>query len=141
MGLDREFSYLRLKAAMHAILRGAKYYATNDDITLPAAGELWPGAGTMVAAINAAVGRFPEKIFGKPSPVAINLILETYNVSPTEVLIVGDRFETDIASGNAAHTDTLLVLTGIATRAEVPKQSEAMSPTFVLDSAADILDR
>ena len=138
VGLDREFSYPRLKAAMHAILRGAKFYATNDDITLPVADELWPGAGTMVAAIATAVGHRPEKVFGKPSPAAIDLILQQYNINPKQVLTVGDRFETDIAAGNAANTDTLLVLTGVATRAEISKQLKATRPTFVLDSAAEI---
>ncbi len=139
VGLDREFSYARLRAAMQAILHGANFYATNEDITWPMAEELWPGAGTMVAAITTAVGRRPEKVFGKPSPAAIDLILQQYKLSPKEVLSVGDRFETDIAAGNAAHTDTLLVLTGIGTRAEVSKQPKATKPTFVLDSAADIL--
>ncbi len=138
-GLDREFSYTRLKAAMQAILRGANFYATNEDITWPMAEELWPGAGTMVAAIATAVGRRPEMVFGKPSPAAIDLILQQYKLSPIEVLSVGDRFETDMAAGNAAHADTLLVLTGIATRAEVAKQPKATRPTYVLDSAADIL--
>ncbi len=139
VGLDREFSYARLRAAMQAILRGASFYATNEDITWPMAEELWPGAGTMVAAIATAVGRRPEKVFGKPSPAAIDLILQQYRLSPKEVLSVGDRFETDIAAGNAAHTDTLLVLTGIGTRAEVDKQPKATRPTYVLDSAAEIL--
>ncbi len=139
VGLDREFSYARLRAAMQAILRGASFYATNEDITWPMAKELWPGAGTMVAAIATAVGRRPEKVFGKPSPAAIDLILQQYKLAPKEVLSVGDRFETDMAAGNAAHTDTLLVLTGIATSAEVAKQPKATRPMFVLDSAADIL--
>ncbi len=139
VGLDREFSYARLRAAMQAILRGASFYATNEDVTWPMAKELWPGAGTMVAAIATAVGRRPEKVFGKPSPAAIDLILQQYSLSPIEVLSVGDRFETDIAAGNAAHTDTLLVLTGIGTLAEVAKQPKATRPTFVLDSAAEIL--
>ncbi len=138
-GLDREFTYTRLKAAMHAILRGANFYATNEDITWPMAEELWPGAGTMVAAIATAVGRRPEKVFGKPSAAAIDLILQQYKLSPKDVLSVGDRFETDMAAGNAAHTDTLLVLTGIGTRVEVSKQPKATRPTYVLDSAADIL--
>ncbi len=139
VGLDREFTYPRLKAAMQAIIHGASCYATNDDATLPVANGVWPGAGTMVAAISTAVGCRPEKVFGKPSPVAIDLILKQYNISPEQAISVGDRFETDIAAGNAAHTDTLLVLTGIGTRAEVAKQPVATRPTFVLDSAANIL--
>ena len=138
-GLDRNFSYTRLKAAMHAILHGADFYATNEDNTLPMENELWPGSGAIVAAITTAIGQRPKKVFGKPSPAAIELILEQYKLSPKEVLLVGDRFETDIAAGHAAHVDTLLVLTGVATRAEIFKQPNALRPTYILDSAADIL--
>src|SRR5271157_528592 len=135
-GLDRAFTYDRLKAAVHAIMRGAEYYATNEDVTLPMPGLPWPGAGTMVAAITTAVGRRPAQVFGKPAPDGINLILRKLGFTAPESLTVGARFDTDIAAGNAAGTDTLLVLTGIGKEEEVDIQPEISRPKFVLNSIA-----
>jgi 4-nitrophenyl phosphatase len=137
-GLDRAFTYDRLKAAAHTIMQGAEFYATNEDVTLPMPDLPWPGAGTMVAAISTATGRRPAQVFGKPAPDGINLILRKLGFSAGETLTVGDRFDTDIASGVAAGTDTLLVLTGIGKQEEVDLQSEISYPTFVLNSLADI---
>lgn len=138
-GWDRQFTYDRLKGAMHAVLQGAEYFATNADNTLPMPGLPWPGAGTIVAAISTAIGRRPARVFGKPAPDGIHLILRQYSVAAGETLTVGDRFDTDIAAGNAAGTDTLLVLTGIGTRKEVDLQPASCHPTFVLDSIANIV--
>ena len=111
VGLDRDLTYERLRDAVTAVLAGARLIATNDDATLPTAEGPWPGAGTMVAAVERASGRRAE-VAGKPHRAMQAAVASRLGPGPT--WMVGDRLETDIAFGNAAGWETVLVLTGIA---------------------------
>jgi ribonucleotide monophosphatase NagD (HAD superfamily) len=44
----------------------------------------------------------------------VTMVLEEAGISPKDSLVVGDRVDTDIASGQAAGCPTHLVLTGVA---------------------------
>jgi HAD superfamily hydrolase (TIGR01457 family) len=117
VGLDRKFNYEKLSLAQKCILEGkAHFYATNADATLPVAQGLLPGAGVMVNAVETCTGHSPIKIFGKPEPFGITLILNDYSISPHEACIFGDRLNTDILAGNRADIKTVAVLTGITTK-------------------------
>ncbi|MFO8019179.1 MAG: HAD-IIA family hydrolase [Promethearchaeia archaeon] len=119
-GLDRNFNYDNLAKAQRCILDGnAQFYATNPDTTLPAPGRLLPGAGVMVNAIETCTGKKPIKIFGKPQPDGIQLILKNYNINPEEACIFGDRLDTDILAGNRAGITTVAVLTGVVDSAKI----------------------
>jgi 4-nitrophenyl phosphatase len=113
VGICRRLTYPLLNAAMQAGLKGARFFATNADMTFPMeGGALMPGAGSIVAAVEACIGRSPE-VLGKPHPYLVELILREAGVRPSDALCVGDRLDTDILSGQAAGCDTLLVLTGV----------------------------
>ena len=47
------------------------------------------------------------------------LSVERMNLDKKEILIVGDRLETDIAGGQALGARTALVLSGVSTRQQV----------------------
>ena len=127
VGLDVHFNYNNLAIAQRCILEGhAQFYATNADTTLPVSDGLMPGAGVMVNAVKTCTGRDPVKIFGKPEPHGINLILHENQVSGDEAVIFGDRAETDILAGNRAGIVTALVLTGV--------YSKKMSDNLLLNS-------
>ncbi len=133
VGLDREFNYKKLAFAQNCILQGkAQFYATNSDSTLPAASGLLPGAGVMVNAVETCTNKKPLKIFGKPNPYGIQMILNHTNVSPDKSVIFGDRLNTDILAGNRAGIKTVLVLTGVTTELEVKKiQEKATRPQLI----------
>ncbi|MBL8059468.1 MAG: HAD-IIA family hydrolase [Chthonomonas sp.] len=112
VGIDRGFTYDKCSRALQLIRRGARFIATNRDATYPLeGGRVEPGAGAIVAAIEAASGVAPE-VLGKPNPAMINQLLDEAGVEPGDCLVVGDRMETDIAAGQAAGCQTALVLTG-----------------------------
>lgn len=122
VGICRTFSYKLLNQALQHILAGAPFWATNRDATYPLPGGcLEPGAGAMVAAVEAASGVKP-RVLGKPEPAIIENMLRDETWSPAATWIVGDRLETDIACGEAAGCHTWLVLTGAAT--EIPEGQE-----------------
>ena len=96
-GLDYGLTYRRLQEACSAIRRGARFIATNADLTLPVeGGDLWPGAGSIIAAIQACSGVAPV-VIGKPNRYMAEVALQQLGIAPTEALCVGDRLDTDIA--------------------------------------------
>src|SRR5579859_3697093 len=65
-GLDRAFTYDKLTSATRAIMAGARFVATNADALLPIeGGQVLPGAGSIVAAIQTATAVLPV-VIGKP---------------------------------------------------------------------------
>lgn len=118
VGLTRSLSYELLSDAMQAILRGARFVATNDDTTFPTEDGLAPGCGAIVAAIAASSGTEPE-VAGKPNPAMRKLIRSTIE---GPAWIIGDRADTDIALAvGEPDWESILVLTGIADRESAPE--------------------
>lgn len=115
-GICRDFTYDLLARAMQAIRAGVPFWATNRDTTFPLeGGRLNPGAGAMVAALEACGGVAP-RVIGKPAPELILAGLDSCGVAKQEALVVGDRIDTDLAAGEAAGVPTWLVLTGVETK-------------------------
>ncbi len=117
VGLDRNFNYNDLAIAQKCVLEGnAQFYATNTDSTLPVARGLKPGAGVMVNALITCTGKEPVRVFGKPEPYGIEIILKDTEIPAKNACIFGDRLNTDILAGNRADITTIAVLTGVTTR-------------------------
>jgi glycerol 3-phosphatase-2 len=111
-----------------AIRAGAHWMATNIDVTLPTErGEL-PGNGALVEALRSATGAEPE-VAGKPEPPLLRTAAAS--VGAHRPLAVGDRLNTDIAGAVAAGMDSLLVLTGVATPAQLLAAIPAERPTYL----------
>lgn len=116
-GICRNLTYRWINGALQQIIGGAQFIATNTDATFPMEGaRVEPGAGAVVAAIQTCSGKDPF-VIGKPNPLMIEMILRDSGVSADDALAVGDRYETDILSGENAGVATHLVLTGVTQRA------------------------
>jgi len=137
-GLDRFITYKKLAAAALLISRGAKFYASNTDATLPDTSGLLPGAGSIVAFLSTASGINPEKIFGKPYPEGIKQILNAFLCPPNKAVIVGDRLNTDILCGKNAKINTALVLTGITQKEDIQKLPIEFTPDYILNDLSEI---
>lgn len=95
VGLDRNFTYDTLRRAAAAVRRGARLVASNDDATYPTPKGPIPGGGAMLAAIVVASGATPT-IAGKPhQPMADLVRARLPGVAGDEIVMVGDRPETD----------------------------------------------
>ncbi len=115
VALDRECTYDKLRQATLHIRNGALFIGTNPDRTYPTPEGLVPGAGSIIAALEAATDQ-PARIVGKPQPLLFQMALERLGIAPEEALVVGDRLETDIVGGQAAGCRTALVLSGVTTQ-------------------------
>lgn len=132
-GLDFNLTYEHLAAATLAVRAGARFYATNTDATYPTAEGQKPGGGAIVAALATATGIQPV-VCGKPHAPLADAVRRI--AGNNHVLVVGDRFETDVALGKAQGWSTALVLTGVAVdAAEAPP---GLNPDIVIDSLSDL---
>jgi 4-nitrophenyl phosphatase len=128
VGLDTQATYANFRIATLAIRAGARFVGTNADRTLPTEAGLVPGAGSLLALIEAATDVRPT-VIGKPAPAMYLIAIELLGVTPAHTLAVGDRLDTDIAGAVAAGIDSALVLTGVTTRADLA--ASALQPTAV----------
>lgn len=117
-GLDMEFTYDKMRRAVEAIENGAAFIATNADDRLPHETGYQPGAGAVLAGIEKASRKSPV-VVGKPQPLMMLKGVEHLGCQPGEAVMVGDRLDTDIAAAHDAGMVTTLVLTGVATRADL----------------------
>ncbi|MEM2282862.1 MAG: HAD-IIA family hydrolase [Candidatus Hadarchaeales archaeon] len=134
VGLDRKLTYNKLVAGMRAILSGAKFVATNRDCSFPSERGLLPGAGAIVSSLEAASGRSPDVVIGKPEPFLIRLALKALGSQPRTTALVGDRIETDFQAAKRAGLKMILVLTGVT-----KELGRGPKPDLVVKSLGDLL--
>jgi len=139
VGLDRTFNYKKLDAALTATMNGAMFIATNEDARLPIEKGAKPGAGCMVAALSTCAKKKPDVVIGKPHPYLLEMAIEAMGLKKSELVMVGDGIETDIAMANAAGVYSVLVLTGNAPRkAELARLPRELKPSHVLNSVSEL---
>ncbi|HJP65404.1 MAG TPA: GNAT family N-acetyltransferase, partial [Actinomycetota bacterium] len=120
-----------LRTAALLVQRGARLVATNADATYPAPDGLWPGAGSILAAVVTATGANPI-VVGKPARPMFETAAE--RIGSFTPLVVGDRLDTDIAGAAALGWDSLLVTTGAHGYADLIGTPAV--PTYVGDGLA-----
>jgi 4-nitrophenyl phosphatase len=143
MGLDPNIDYLRLTVATDSVRAGARFIATNRDPFYPTERAIRPGAGAIVAAVEAATGVTAISI-GKPAPYLLEEAARAVGRDASEAIMIGDGLRTDIAAAIAVGARSVLMLTGVSTREDVDAAPPAERPSFVAGDAAElgaILDR
>ncbi|WP_159721048.1 TIGR01457 family HAD-type hydrolase [Streptococcus halichoeri] len=131
VGLDWAVTYEKLAIATLAIQKGAIFIGTNPDLNIPTERGLLPGAGSLVALLEAAT-RVKPIFIGKPNAIIMTKALEVLALQRSDALMVGDNYLTDIMAGIQNDIDTLLVTTGFTLPEEVPHLP--VPPTHVVDS-------
>lgn len=117
MGIDRQINFQKLAEATLLVRRGVPFYASNPDKTFPTPRGEIPGAGSWYSIVITASNIEPI-VAGKPGPAMMELALQRLKLAPENVLVVGDRIETDILAGQAVGCPCALVLSGVSARAE-----------------------
>ena len=136
-GLDPALTYLRIAAAADCIRAGARFIATNRDPVYPTERGLRPGAGSIAAALEATTSVTPLTI-GKPEPHLFEMAAEAVGRSPADAIVVGDGIMTDLAGAKAIGARSVLMLTGIATQADVDALPPEQRPDAVAANADEL---
>jgi len=134
---DRTLDYHKLNIAHQALVRGARFYATNGDRTCPIEGGAIPDCAGVIAFLEATTEREIELIAGKPSRHILDAAVERLGVPIDRCLMVGDRLGTDMVMGIRAGLDTALVLSGVTTRKMLAASD--IRPRMVLESVAEMV--
>ena len=135
LGEVNNYNFELITKGVRLIKDGALFIATNPDSTGPLEAGIVPATGALAALIQKATGKEPFFV-GKPNPLMMRSALRYLGVHSEDTIMVGDRMDTDIVAGVMSGLDTILVLSGVSTRADVEKFP--YRPTLILDSVADI---
>ena len=135
-GFGPDVSWRDLAEACYAVHAGALWIATNPDTTFPTDRGVAPGNGALAALVQSVVGRAPDAVAGKPEPALLHEALRRTGAHAP--ILVGDRLDTDIAAGLRVGMPTVLVLTGISTRAEA--EEGPFIPDYIIDDLRGLLD-
>lgn len=131
MGLDREITYEKLAKAVLQVRAGARFIATNGDVSLPTERGMMPGSGSLISVVSVSTGVEPLFI-GKPESIIVEQAMEVLNTAKEKTLMVGDNYDTDILAGIRAGIDSLLVFTGVTTPEKLKEITE--KPTYTVQS-------
>jgi NagD protein len=135
LGETTSYNYELLTKAIRLIVAGARFIATNPDVSGPSESGIVPACGAIAALIEKASGKIPFFV-GKPNPLMMRMALNYLDVHSEDTIMVGDRMDTDIIAGVESGMDTILVLTGVTRREEVERFP--YRPTWIVDSVAEI---
>jgi HAD superfamily hydrolase (TIGR01450 family) len=130
VGRDTAFDYGKLTLAADAIRGGAAFIALNRDLTMPVESGFVPGTGALVAAIEAASG-FEPVVLGKPHAPMMNMAVDI--LGPKDVLMVGDRVDSDIVGAQSVGWDSALVSTGAGQPIDIET-----TPTYLINSLENL---
>ncbi|MGO2022858.1 MAG: HAD-IIA family hydrolase [Brachybacterium tyrofermentans] len=136
LGETRTYSFESITRAIRLITKGAKFIATNPDVSGPSAEGPMPATGSVAAMITAATGIQPYYI-GKPNPLMMRTALNRIGAHSETSVMIGDRMDTDVKSGLEAGMRSVLVLTGSTTEDEIPLYP--FRPTAIMDGIADVV--
>jgi HAD superfamily hydrolase (TIGR01450 family) len=112
LGFDTGFTYDKLWKLCDGVRAGRRYSATHPDFTCITNTGLMPDIGATIAYVRASTGRDPDLIAGKPNRIIAEQAAARAGVALSELCMIGDQLDTDIALGASAHIPALLVLTG-----------------------------
>jgi NagD protein len=135
LGETEAYNYEAITKAIRLIEAGARFIATNPDVSGPSEKGTVPGCGAMASLIEKATSKIPFYV-GKPNPFMMRAALNFLNVHSEDTVMVGDRMDTDIIAGVESGLDTILVLTGVTSRKDVERYP--YRPTWIVNSIADV---
>ncbi|MCB1253457.1 MAG: HAD-IIA family hydrolase [Austwickia sp.] len=136
LGETRTYSFETITRAIRLIEAGARFIATNPDVSGPSKEGTLPATGSVAALITAATGRTPYYV-GKPNPLMMRTALNRIEAHSEHTVMIGDRMDTDVVSGLEAGLRTILVLSGSTAADQV--ETFPFRPTRVADSIADVV--
>ena len=135
LAYDTELTYEKLATSCLLLQRPeVRFLSTHPDLVCPSVEGPLPDTGSFVKLYEAATGRLPELVFGKPNTLILAPLLKRFRRE--QMVMVGDRLTTDKLLAENAGIDFILVLSGEAKREDLP--GLARQPTLVLDDLGSL---
>lgn len=135
LGEGRNFTLEMVQRAVDMILAGAKFITTNRDPSPKKKGWNNLGIAATTAMIEEATGT-RAFVVGKPGPVMMRSARKFIGLETADTVVIGDTMETDIRGGVQMGYKTILVLSGVSTRADLAHF--AFKADMIVESIKDI---
>ena len=133
VGFWPTLTWAEINDACFAVQAGAVWYGCNPDLTRPSLQGEAVGLGAMLTAMKATMPGQEPILAGKPCRPLLEETLR--RLGGSRPIFVGDRLDTDIEGAQVVGIDSLFVLSGSHTEADLIAASPGQRPTYV---AADI---
>ena len=129
------FDFDRLNHALRLLLRGAKLVGMSPDLVDNSAGAPELNVGSWVRLLEVASG-VQAVYVGKPQSFVFELALADMGLSKDQVVMVGDRIQSDTRGAQIFGIKSVLVKTG---EFRVGDLDAGIKPDFILDSITDLM--
>lgn len=130
-----KFDFDHMNHALRLLLRGTKIIGMNPDLVDNNSGEPELNVGSWVKMLEVAAG--VEAVYiGKPFPWIFELTSEGMGLNKEQVLMIGDRVQTDIRGAKDFGIRAALVKTG----EYKPRDLDDIQPDIILDSLSDLVE-
>ena len=136
VGESRTYNYDTVVKAVHLVQGGARLIGCCPDLCDPSPEGVIPATGALIAPIELATGR-KAYFVGKPNPLMMRHALKVLGCRREDAVVIGDRMDTDIVAGLEAEIETVLVLSGVTSRADLGRF--AFAPNHVMDGIGDLV--
>lgn len=140
VGGDFNLNYTKLKDAVLHLQKGAILIGSNGDMLIPTEEGLVPEAGMTLAALEAGAGITPV-ILGKPMTyffkIAVSRLMKTETINLDQVLMLGDRLDTDIKGAIDYGIRSVLVKTGVDDQGSLEKKD--IYPDLVVEDLDELI--
>ena len=135
---DKHLTYKKIATTNRLLLDNKLYIATHPDAVCPTDKESVPDLGSFIKLFELSSGRTPQIIIGKPYTFMADYIAAVTNAEKGEMVMFGDRLNTDIAFAKNSGMRSVLVLTGEATEKDL--ETSDVLPDAVTFSVNDVAD-
>ncbi len=129
------FDFHALNHAFRLLMNGAELIALQKNLYWFSSEGIFLDCGAFVTLLEAAAGKTAQ-IMGKPSETFFKIALKSLQLSPSEVVVVGDDITSDIVGAEKMKMQSILVKTGKFKPDQL--ENPVAEPTYVLDSVSEL---
>ena len=110
VGYDPNFKLSDLNQMANMNLQNYRLIVANKDRSYPINdGYVVPGAGPIVSAVKTLLNKQEDVVIGKPNPAMLDIMLKDLHISPQNIYVVGDNYNSDIKMAQAYGANGVLI--------------------------------
>ena len=133
--MGKLFTFNLLNRLFNEVINGSRLIAMHKNRYWKSARGLTVDLGAFIAALEYASGK-SAAVMGKPNPNMFQLAVQSWNVPPDSIFMIGDDIEGDVCGAKNVGMKSVLVKTG-KFREDVLARSK-IKPDFIINSIADL---
>ncbi len=110
IGYHPTITYEDMTVAVRVAINADNIIACNKERTYPGKdARLFPGCGAMTSIVEWCANRPCDIVIGKPNTMMITYLCNLNRVDSSEILVIGDTYESDIVMANEAGSQSILI--------------------------------